>query len=129
MISFRHLILSLWVIKPLGEDSTPATVKPLPVSLVEPVAYRFSYFIPAPHVYLFSKTGLVYRAYDEIRVPGGDIRRFDFDYAQRSNPTNCGRYTISDGKLYIKMGRDPVIVTAVPNGGAVIIDSVTYTRQ
>jgi len=33
----------LWVIKPLGEDSTPATVKPLPVSLVEPVAYRFSY--------------------------------------------------------------------------------------
>ena len=43
MISFRHLILSLWVIKPLGEDSTPATVKPLPVSLVEPVAYRFSY--------------------------------------------------------------------------------------
>ena len=34
----------MWVIKPLGEDSTPATVKPLPVSLVEPVASLFSYW-------------------------------------------------------------------------------------
>ena len=30
-------------IKPLGEDSTPGTVKPLPVSLVQPVAYPLSY--------------------------------------------------------------------------------------
>jgi putative DNA-invertase from lambdoid prophage Rac len=29
------------VIKPLEEDSTPGTVKPFPVSLVEPVAYHF----------------------------------------------------------------------------------------
>jgi hypothetical protein len=29
--------------KPLGEDSTPATVKPLRVSLVQPVAYPLSY--------------------------------------------------------------------------------------
>src|SRR3989442_15999363 len=36
-------ILSLWFIKPLGEDSTPGTVKPLRVSLVEPVAYPLSY--------------------------------------------------------------------------------------
>ena len=35
-------ILSLWFIKPLGEDSTPGTVKPLRVSLVEPVAYPLS---------------------------------------------------------------------------------------
>jgi hypothetical protein len=28
------------VIKPLEEDSTPGTVKPVPVSVVEPVAYR-----------------------------------------------------------------------------------------
>jgi hypothetical protein len=28
------------VIKPLEEDSTPGTVKPVPVSLVEPVAYQ-----------------------------------------------------------------------------------------
>jgi hypothetical protein len=30
-------------IKPLGEDSTPVTVKPLRVSLVEPVACRLSH--------------------------------------------------------------------------------------
>jgi len=29
------------VIKPLEEESTPGTVKPIPVSLVEPVAYQF----------------------------------------------------------------------------------------
>jgi hypothetical protein len=29
------------VIKPLEEDSTPGTVKPVLVSLVEPVAYHF----------------------------------------------------------------------------------------
>jgi hypothetical protein len=29
------------VIKPLEEDSTPGTVKPFQVSLVEPVAYQF----------------------------------------------------------------------------------------
>jgi hypothetical protein len=32
------------VIKPLEEDSTPGTVKPVPVSLVEPVAYPVQLF-------------------------------------------------------------------------------------
>jgi hypothetical protein len=32
------------VIKPLEEDHTPGTVKPVPVSLVEPVAYQFQLF-------------------------------------------------------------------------------------
>jgi len=32
------------VIKPLEEDSTPGTVKPFQVSLVEPVAYQFQLF-------------------------------------------------------------------------------------
>src|SRR5215472_14848745 len=36
------------VIKPLEGDSTPGTVKPVPVSLVEPVAYHIQllYFSP-----------------------------------------------------------------------------------
>jgi len=71
----------------------------------------------------------VYCAYDEIRAPGGDINRFDFDVAQRSDPVNSGRYTIMDDKLYIKMGRDPAIVTAAPKNNTVTIQSVTYTRQ
>lgn len=93
------------------------------------LTFQSSYFIPAPHFYLFSKTGRVYCAYDEIRAPGGDMNRFDFDAAQRSDPANSGRYTIMDDKLYIKMGRDPAIVTAAPKNNTVTIGSVTYTRQ
>jgi hypothetical protein len=43
LIKLRHYILSLWFTKPLGEDPTPGTVKPVLVSLVEPVAYPSSY--------------------------------------------------------------------------------------
>jgi hypothetical protein len=92
------------------------------------LTFQSSYYIAAPHFYLFSRTGRVYRAYDQVRAPAGDINRFDFDFAQRSDPVNSGRYTIQDGKLFIKMGRDPVIVTAAPNGNSVTIESVTYSR-
>jgi hypothetical protein len=40
---FHVRISSRRFIKPLGEDSTPATVKPLRVSLVEPVVYPLTY--------------------------------------------------------------------------------------
>ena len=42
------------VTKPLEEDSTPGTVKPVPVSLVEPVAYQVQLDAPkhlARHVH------------------------------------------------------------------------------
>jgi hypothetical protein len=93
------------------------------------LTFQSSYYIPASHFYLFSKTGRVYRAYDQVRAPDGDINRFDFDFAQRSDPVNSGRYTITDNKLIIKMGRDPAIVTAAPTNNTVTINSVTYTRQ
>jgi hypothetical protein len=92
------------------------------------LTFQSSYYMPALHFYLFSKTGRVYRAYDQIRAPGGDINRFDFDFAQRSDPANSGRYTIMDDKLYIKIGRDPAIVTAAPKDNTVTIESVTYVR-
>jgi hypothetical protein len=40
----------LWVIKPLGEDSTLGTVKPLPVSLVEPGACLFSHILTSRRI-------------------------------------------------------------------------------
>jgi hypothetical protein len=91
--------------------------------------FQNSYYTPALHFYLFSKTVRVYRAYDQLRAPGGDINRFDFDGAQRADPRNSGRYTVKDGKLYIQFGRDPAIVTAAPTGTSVTIESVTYERQ
>ena len=93
------------------------------------LTFQSSYYVRALHFYLFSRTGSVYRAYNQIQAPGGDVARFDFDSAQRSDPVNSGRYTIADGKLYIKMGGDPAIVTAAPQNNSVTIESVTYVRQ
>ncbi len=93
------------------------------------LTFQSSYYKTALHFYLFSKTGQVYRAYDQMRAPGGDINRFDFDLAQRSDPSNSGRYRVVNDKLYIKMGRDAAIVTPAPRDNTVTIESVTYTRQ
>lgn len=93
------------------------------------LTFQHSYYTPASHFYLFSRTGQVYRAYDQIRAPGGDINRFDFEYAARADPPNSGRFAVVGDKLYIRIGGNPPIVTAAPSNGAVTIESVTYTRQ
>jgi hypothetical protein len=93
------------------------------------LTFQPSYFVPALHFYLFSPKGRVYRAHDQIHPWGGDIAHFDFDAAQRSDPANSGRYTLKDGKLYIKMGDEPMISTTAPNSNTVTIESVTYVRQ
>jgi hypothetical protein len=85
----------------------------------------------ALHFYLFSADGRVYRAYDQLQVPGGALSRFDFDAAERRDPMNSGRYTVDNGKLIIKMRGTPqeTIATAAPRGGKVTINTVTYERQ
>jgi len=85
----------------------------------------------ALHFYLFSADGRVYRAYDQIQVPGGALSRFDFDAAERRDPMNSGRYTIDNGKLLIRMhGSPPETITAgAPRDGKVTINTVTYERQ
>ncbi|HEY3740636.1 MAG TPA: hypothetical protein VGL53_12370 [Bryobacteraceae bacterium] len=93
------------------------------------LTFQHSYYTPASHFYLFSRTGQVYRAYDQIRAPGGDINRFDFDYAARADPPNSGRFTVAGDKLYIRIGQNPPIVVEAPRNNTVTIESVTYTRQ
>lgn len=87
--------------------------------------------VPALHFYLFSADGRVYRAYDELRAPDGDVNRFDFDAAQRADPVNSGRYTVSGNQLRIQMGSQPpeTITTAAPQNNRVTIDTVIYMRQ
>jgi hypothetical protein len=87
--------------------------------------------VPALHFYLFSADGGVYRAYDEIRAPGGDIRRFDFDAAQRADPVNAGRYTVTNNQLRIRFAGEPpeTIVTDLPRDNRVTINTVAYTKQ
>jgi hypothetical protein len=87
--------------------------------------------VPAPHFYLFSADGRVYRAYDGIRAPGGDINRFDFEDAQRADPVNSGRYTVTGNQLRIQLRGQPpeTITTAAPQNNRVTIDTVVYIRQ
>ncbi|MBI3528139.1 MAG: hypothetical protein HY067_09225 [Betaproteobacteria bacterium] len=99
------------------------------VDLNRPVGY--GKHVPALHYYLFSADGRVYRAYDTLTVPGGEVSRFDFDAAQRDDPVNSGRYTVKGNQLYIKMGDQPpeMITTAAPQGNRITIDTVLYIRQ
>jgi hypothetical protein len=85
----------------------------------------------ALHFYLLSADGRVYRAYDRVDLPGGNIGLFDFDAAGRRDPVNVGRYTVDGSKLVIHMenGNRETIVTEVPQGGVLTIHAVAYRRQ
>ena len=87
--------------------------------------------VPALHYYLFSADGRVYRAYDTLAVPGGDVRRFDFNAAQRADPVNSGRYTVKGNQLTIQMGdqQPETIITAAPQDNRITIETVLYVRQ
>jgi hypothetical protein len=89
------------------------------------------YYTNALHYYLFSPDGRVYRKYDALDVPGGDIGRFDFDAAERNDPGNSGRYTVGGGNLHIEMkGEQPeIIVAPAPRDGTLTINAVLYKRQ
>ena len=86
----------------------------------------------ALHFYLLSPDdGRVYRAYDRMDLPGGNVGMFDFDSAERRDPTNVGRYTVDGAKLVIQMENSnrETIVTEVPQGGVLSIYAVAYRRQ
>jgi hypothetical protein len=99
------------------------------VDLNRPVGYGRQ--VTALHYYLFSADGRVYRAYDDLKVPGGDAARFDFDAAQRSDPGNSGRYTVEGDRVHILIGGQPpeTIATVLPKGNSVTIQTVLYVRQ
>jgi hypothetical protein len=94
-------------------------------------AVGFGDSVTALHYYLFSADGRVYRAYDDLPLPGGDIKRFDFDAALRSDPGNSGRYTLIGNQIRIQMGGQPpeIITAPAPANNRVTINSVLYVRQ
>lgn len=85
----------------------------------------------ALHFYLLSPDDRVYRAYHRVDLPGGNVGMFDFDSAERRDPTNVGRYTVDGGKLVIQMENSnrETIVTEVLQGGVLSIYSVAYRRK
>jgi len=88
-------------------------------------------FVQAMHLYLLSEDGRVYRAYDDIRTPGGDIRRFDFDAAEQADPVNSGHYAVQGARLILTMGERGEETMNVPlrQDGRLTIETVEYTRQ
>ena len=86
-------------------------------------------YVQALHYYLLSPSGQVYRAYDNLPVPGGDPARFDFEDAQARDPDNSGTYTVDGDNLVIQLGSAEKIVTTVPKNGKLTINAVTYERQ
>ena len=92
----------------------------------------YGYYANAVQYYLFSADGRVYRHYDELKVPGKDPARFDFNAAEREDPVNSGRYTIKGDSVFVRLGpaeRPERIALRVPRGNAISIGSVSYTRQ
>jgi len=85
----------------------------------------------AAQYYLFSAEGRVYRAYDDLSVPGGNPSRFDFDAAQRQDPGNSGFYNLDGNRLVIQMGRQgtETITATLVEGGNLKIGSNVYTRE
>ena len=90
---------------------------------------RYAY---AAYYYLFSADGRVYRAYDELNVPGNDPARFDFAAAQRRDPVNSGQYMIRGNSIIVRLGppHDPETFEApLPTGNTIVIGSIRYERQ
>jgi hypothetical protein len=88
-------------------------------------------FVQALHMYLFSENGRVYRAFDDIRAPGGDVRQFDFDAAEQADPVNSGRFVVQGDQLFLTMGERGEERIAVPlrQAGRLTIETVDYTRR
>jgi len=98
------------------------------VDLQRGVGYGRS--VVASHWYLFSGDGRVHRGYDDPVAPNGDLRRFDFEAARRSDPDNAGSYTVQGNQLIIEMGAQQTERISVPfEKNRVVINAVTYHKR
>jgi len=107
-------------------------MKPKFVSAIGPgIGAGSGGFVQAVHLYLFSEDGRVYRAYDDIRAPGGDVRRFDFDAAEQADPVNSGHYVVQGTRLTVTMGErsEETINVVLREDGRLTIETVEYARR
>jgi hypothetical protein len=89
-------------------------------------------YVNALQYYLFSTDGRVYRAYDELKVPGNDPARFDFAGAQRADPVNSGQYMVRGDSIYMRLGtpqQPETVVARLSTDKSIAIGSVKYARQ
>jgi hypothetical protein len=88
-------------------------------------------FTPAPHFFIFSADGRVYRTFDPLKLPGNGPGGFDFATAAREDPVNTGRFTVRGNQLIIQFGGPgaEVIQSAVSPAGGFTASGVAYSRQ
>jgi hypothetical protein len=61
--------------------------------------------------YLLSPDGRVQRGHGLPEVPGGDLRRFDYESARRADPGNSGSYATSGNQVTITFGEERISAT------------------
>jgi hypothetical protein len=71
-------------------------------------------WITTTEFYLLSPEGRVQRGYGLPEVPGGDLRRFDYENARRADPGNSGSYTMIDNRVTITIGEERISATLAP---------------
>jgi hypothetical protein len=88
-------------------------------------------FTPAPHFFLFSADGRVYRTFDPLKLPANGPAGFDFARAAREDPENTGRFAVQGNQLLIQFGGRgaEVIQSAVSPAGGFTASGVAYLRQ
>lgn len=88
-------------------------------------------FYLAMRYYLFSGDGRVHTGYDLPTSPGGDIRRFDYEAAERNDPGNAGWYAVQGSRITIRLGAGPAprsIVAEITPEGHLKIDGATLKK-
>jgi hypothetical protein len=68
-------------------------------------------WVTTTEFYLLSPEGRVQRGHGLPEVPGGDLRRFDYENARRADPGNSGSYTTSGNRLTITIGEERISAT------------------
>src|SRR5262249_17402549 len=88
-------------------------------------------FSPAPHFYLLSPDGRVYRTFDILKVPKSDPIRFDYAAARRNDPENSGHFTVQGGQLVMRFGRSgsETVTGTLTSEDMFTVSNVAYSRK
>jgi len=65
-------------------------------------------WVTGPQYFLLSSDGRAHRNYEQPRVPGGDVSRFDWTRAQQVDASNTGTYEIIGNELTLRLGTETI---------------------
>jgi hypothetical protein len=104
----------------VGDSPAPAATRPaqgvsgLYLATVRRMVFRptgGSEWTTNTEFYLLSPQGKVYRGHGLPEVPGGDLRRFDYEKARRADPGNSGTYAGSGSRVTLTFADERISAT------------------